>query len=176
MADVFVGQIACFGFNFAPRNWAQCNGQLMSIAQNTALFSLLGTQFGGNGFSNFALPNLNGSVLGAQGQGPGLSSRVMGEQTGAANVSLLSTELPAHSHTLSLSAGAANTHAVPATGDVLVDSGINAFLPVATSPLSTQLASTSVGGAGGSQPHNNNQPVLVMNWCIALQGVFPARP
>ena len=176
MANVFLGQIALFGFNFAPVGWAQCNGQVLQISQNTALFSILGTIYGGNGQTNFALPNLNiGCVMGGSGSGPGLTPRALGEVAGSDTITLLSTQIPAHSHTLSLSAGPASPHSVPTTNDALVDPKINVFLPAATAPQTTTLLASTVAGVGGSQPHNNDQPALAMQWCIALQGIYPPR-
>lgn len=176
MADPFVAEIRIFPFNFAPQGWAFCNGQLLPIAQNTALFSLLGTTYGGNGVSNFALPNLQGSFAMATGQGPGLSLRVLGEADGSAAVTLQPGQMPSHTH--QLMATAATTSASPASNAMS-----QAVLPPATpvpvyrnSANRVPMAPDAVAAAGGSQPHNNRQPYLALNFCIALQGVFPPRP
>jgi microcystin-dependent protein len=172
MADPFIAEIRIFGFNFAPRNWAFCDGQLLPIAQNTALFSLLGTYFGGNGVSTFALPNLQGRAAMSHGQGPGLSPRFLGESGGAAAVTLTSAQLPSHTHAVNVASGAGGqADRANARGNVLgipADATYAAGAQVAMGP-------TSVGFTGGGQPHNNMPPYLVMNFCIALQGVFPPR-
>ncbi|CAM3578870.1 phage tail protein [Nocardioides zeicaulis] len=162
----FVAEIALFPYTFAPQGWAWCNGQLLPISQNTALFSLLGTFYGGDGKSTFALPDLNGRVALGQGQGPGLSGYGLGEQAGAAQVTLLPSEMPAHAHTTAAVNGSGASPspavAVPATGEapLLHSSGST------TNPLSP---------VGGGQPHNNLQPYLTLHYAIALQGVFPPR-
>jgi len=175
MSDPFLGEIRIVGFNFAPTGWAQCNGQLLPISQNTALFSLLGTFYGGDGRSTFALPNLQGSAPMNQGQGPGLSLRDLGETGGESTVTLLQTEMPVHSHSLS---GA--TQAADSTGDQA--SPANAYLArtgrehaySAAGALNTSMGQLT-DAAGGSQPHNNLSPYLVLNFIIAMQGIFPAR-
>lgn len=171
MADPFVAEIRIFGFNFAPRGWATCNGQLLPISQNTALFSLLGTTYGGNGQTNFALPNLQGSFVIGPGQGPGLSLRSLGEVGGEANHTLLATEMPAHSHGLMATSSA--TSGSPA-GNALanVATGAAAYR---TPGVTAAMATDALPAAGGSQPHNNRQPYLGMMFCIAMQGVFPPR-
>jgi microcystin-dependent protein len=176
--EPFVGQITVFPFNFAPVGWALCEGQLMPISQNTALFSLLGTFYGGDGRTTFALPDLRGRVPVGQGQGPGLSFHDIGEMEGGEAVTLLATQNPPHSHPFPAVAAQATTNApngaLPAQGH---GSGRGAF-PVNTyAALQTAvpLASGQVASAGGGQPHNNLQPYLSLNWCIALQGVFPPR-
>lgn len=173
--DPFVGEIRMFGFNFAPRGWATCDGQILPISQNTALFSLLGTQFGGNGTSNFALPNLQGSAPLDQGQGPGLTQRDMGEVGGSQAVTLLVSELPAHNHTVGCRNDGSGSTGNPQNnifaglaGRTPPASYSNAGPNVAMSPNGT-----SVGGGG--LPHNNMPPYQVMCFCIALQGVFPPR-
>lgn len=173
--DPFVAEIKMFGCNFAPRGWAQCNGQLLPISQNTALFSLLGTQYGGDGKSTFALPNLQGSIALSQGQGPGLTQRYMGEASGTPNVTLLNTEMPQHTHVAS--GKTAGTVADPG-GQVWGNPGTQRPVPnfFANALGSTVLMSpAALSIAGGSQPHNNLMPYQVVNFCIALQGVFPAR-
>jgi len=175
MSSPFVAEIRMFGFNFAPTGWAQCNGQLLPISQNTALFSLLGTFYGGDGKSTFALPNLEGSVPLHQGQGPGLSEYFLGQQGGSQFVTLLQTEMPSHTHTV-------NTN--PVAGSLSDPSGkLWSPLTGRTPPNLYNSANTptvnmnfgAIGIAGGSQPHNNMSPFLVVNFCIAMQGVFPPR-
>jgi microcystin-dependent protein len=171
MADPFVAEIRIFPFNFAPRGWAWCDGQLLPLSQNTALFSLLGTTYGGNGKSNFALPDLQGRAPMHPGQGPGLSLHDLGETGGSETVSLLESEIPAHSHTLvaSQADGLERSPAgqLPATGI-----GVSAYqVPGAL----TQLSGSALAPAGGDAPHNNLQPYLTFYFCIALQGVFPPR-
>ncbi len=173
MADPFLAEIRIVPFNFAPRGWAWCDGQLLPISQNTALFSLLGTNYGGNGTSNFALPDLQGRVPMMPGQGPGLSPRTLGESGGSATVTLTQAELPAHSHAL---------RAGPVTADN--DPGPDALLgpAVATMPAyagatgaTVALAPEAISPAGGGQPHNNLQPFLTCYFVIAMQGIYPPR-
>ena len=173
MADPFVAEIRIFPFNFAPRGWAWCNGQLLPISQNTALFSLLGTTYGGDGKSTFALPNLQGSAPMHPGQGPGLSLHDLGEVGGSQTVTLLASEIPAHSH--SVSASVADGINQSPVGEKLATGvgGISLYGP-ANGPL-TQLSPHTFAPAGGDQPHNNMQPYLTFYFCIALQGVFPPR-
>jgi microcystin-dependent protein len=171
MADPFVAEIRIFGFNFAPKGWAFCDGQLMPLSQNTALFSLLGTTYGGNGKSNFALPDLQGRAAMQPGQGPGLSLHDLGETGGSETVSLLESEIPAHSHALVVSQ-AEGLERIPTNQLFATGTGIGAY--AAPAGL-TQLNPNAVTPAGGDQPHNNMQPYLTLNFCIALQGVFPPR-
>jgi microcystin-dependent protein len=174
MSNPFLGEIRIFGFNFAPRGWALCNGQILSIAQNTALFSLLGTQYGGNGQTTFALPNLQSRVPVHQGTGPGLSNYVIGEVTGTENVTLLTTQMPAHNHTVSIQAfGSDATSAKPA-GKYLANSGA-ANIYNSTQDGTLMGAQPPTGIAGGNQPFPILQPLLVLNFCIAMQGIFPSR-
>jgi len=174
MSNPFVAEIRIFTGNFAPKGWAECDGQLLPISQNTALFSLLGTTYGGNGTSNFALPNLQGCAPMQAGQGPGLSLRDLGETGGEQNVTLIQTEMPAHSHTAqaSPSGGQANPStnnwASSAFGRPPVYAASNAQTNVQMNPLGTSIV-------GGSLPHNNMPPYLGLTFIIALQGVFPAR-
>ncbi len=171
MADPFVAEIRIFPFNFAPKGWAWCDGQLMPLSQNTALFSLLGTTYGGNGKSNFALPDLQGRAPMHPGQGPGLSLHDLGETGGSETVSLLESEIPAHSHSFSTSVRPVdNLNPV----GLAFGTGNNLYAPVAGAPL-TAAASQALPPAGGDQPHNNMQPYLTFYFCIALQGVFPPR-
>lgn len=173
MAEPFIGQIIQAGFNFAPRGYATCDGQLLSIAQNTALFSLLGTTFGGDGRVTFGLPDLRGRVPVHQGQGPGLTNRTMGEMSGTENVTLISSQMPMHNHLVNVTNVAG---ALPTPGGNFLapssDSAMSNFRPTADgSALNPQ----SIGLAGGNQPHNNMQPYLVINYCIAMEGIFPSR-
>lgn len=170
MSEPFIGEVRMAGFNFAPRGWAFCNGQVLSIAQNTALFSLLGTTYGGNGQTTFALPNLQGRLPMHTGQGPGLSNRVQGEQGGSANVTLLATEMPAHSHALATAAVPADR--ATATGNRLAQPRDPVYRNAAPDG---QLAGAAIGASGGSLPHNNLSPYLAVNFIIALQGIFPSR-
>lgn len=174
MADPFVAEIRIFPFNFAPKGWAFCNGQLMPISQNTALFSLLGTTYGGDGKSTFALPDMEGNAPMHPGQGPGLTERFLGEESGTSTVTLLQSEMPVHNHNLmasnedgtqgSLTAGIAIATSV---GGKLYQTTVNANL--------VQMNFMALAVTGGSLPHNNMQPYLTLNFNIALQGVFPPR-
>jgi microcystin-dependent protein len=173
MADPFVAEIRIFPFNFAPKGWAWCDGQLLPISQNTALFSLLGTTYGGNGKSNFGLPDLQGRAPMHPGQGPGLSLHDLGEQGGSETVQLLISEMPQHGHTLMGNINPANLAAPSATRSYARTSPGQSYSATATlTPLNDQ----AVRSVGGDQPHNNMQPYLTCYFCIALQGVFPPRP
>lgn len=171
MADPFVAEIRIFPFNFAPRGWAWCDGQLLPLSQNTALFSLLGTTYGGNGKSNFALPDLQGRAPMHPGQGPGLSLHDLGESNGTETVTLLESEIPSHSHALRASQQDATDRIVagqlPATGI-----GVGMF---AAAPGNVGLNPVAASPSGGDQPHNNMMPYLTFYFCIALQGVYPPR-
>jgi microcystin-dependent protein len=180
MSNPFVGEIRCFGFNFAPKGWAMCNGQIMAISQNTALFSLLGTTYGGNGTSTFALPNLQSRVPVGQGQGPGLSDYIIGEMDGVESVTINGNEMPAHNHSLFGTTLSANDKR-PKSGAAFATStksgpvspGDNYYAaPGTITPLN---AATVQPLIGGGLPHSNLQPYLTFNFCIALQGIFPAR-
>jgi microcystin-dependent protein len=173
MTEPYLGQICSFGFNFAPRGWATCSGQILPIQQNTALFSLLGTSYGGNGTTTFALPDLRSRVGINQGQGPGLSSYVIGEQTGTENVTLLSTQMPMHNHLVGVnSSDSGATAKSPASNYVGYNAGGPLYAPAGDgSTLNPQ----AVGLAGGNQPFSVLQPLLCINFCIALQGIFPSR-
>lgn len=172
MADPFVAEIRIMGNNFAPRGWALCNGQLLPISQNTALFSLIGTYYGGDGKSTFALPNLQGKAPMHWGQGPGLSERFLGEDQGAEAVSLLTSEIPAHNHTMRGNSNVVGNSNLPG-GNVFAESGNSRASVYSTSAPSIKGGELSV--TGSSLPHNNMQPYLVMNFVIAMQGVFPPR-
>jgi len=171
MSNPFVAEIRIAGFNFAPRGWAQCNGQLLPISQNTALFSLLGTFYGGDGKSTFALPNLQGSAPLHPGQGPGLSQYFLGQQGGSENVTLLQTEIPAHNHNVGVSTGDGLDQG-PANSLLATGIGVGQYAPT---PTNTTLSPTTLGVSGSSFPHNNMMPYITMNFIIAMQGVFPAR-
>jgi microcystin-dependent protein len=171
MSEPFIGEIRNFGFNFAPVGWAQCNGQLLPISQNTALFSILGTTYGGDGKSTFALPNLMGCVSMGAGQGPGLTLRDLGETGGSETVSLTTHQIPPHTHTASCNAAAGNQYA-PAGNFWAQDAGGSNEYGAAAQ---AQMAPGAIGVSGGDQAHSNLQPYLVLNYCIALQGIFPSR-
>lgn len=174
MADPFVAEIRIFPFNFAPKGWAFCNGQIMPISQNTALFSLLGTTYGGDGKSTFALPNLQGNAPMHPGQGPGLSNHDLGEMSGSQTVTLLTTEIPLHTHSLMAVAVPANTKAPAANQSALArSSGGNCYL--APDANVGGMNPAMIAPFGGSLPHNNMMPYLTLSFCIALQGVFPPR-
>jgi microcystin-dependent protein len=184
MAQFYLGQIIQGGWNFAPLGTALCNGQLVSIQQATALFSLLGTTFGGNGVQTFGLPNLQGRVPIHWGQGPGLSPYVIGQQAGAENETLLATNLPAHTHPASLSAsgGTKATLQIPVAGSTLGHSDDRAgtgSLPAiycpANTATNTALGGLTVGPAGGSQPFSILQPYLAITFAIVLEGIYPSR-
>lgn len=180
MSDQFVAEIRIFGFNFPPTGWAFCNGQLMPISQNTALFALLGTTYGGDGKSTFALPDLQGNAPMQPGQGQGLSLRYLGEMSGVGSVTLLSSEMPAHSHPM-MARGAPGTttdpqDAVPGNMSWVAGSSFGAVRGYSDQvPANSQMSAT-LSPAGGDQPHNNMQPYLALSFCIALQGIFPQRP
>ncbi len=179
MADPFVAEIRIFPFNFAPTGWAQCNGQLLPISQNTALFSLLGTTYGGDGKSTFALPDLQGSAVVNPGQGPGLSLWDLGQVSGSQAVTLLTSEIPVHGHALNAVAAAGLT---PSASGTMVSNGSwvqgaqrGVVQSYSTNAPDTAMSPTAMGSAGGNLPHNNMMPYLTLNFCIALQGVFPPR-
>jgi microcystin-dependent protein len=174
MTEPFVAEIRIFGFNFAPKGWAFCNGQLIPISQNTALFSLLGTTYGGDGITTFALPNFQGSAPMHPGQGPGLSLRDLGETGGQQTVTLLQSQMPAHAHTARGYPNAGGQGPANNTWSDANQRGIAAYAP--TSAQNVALSPTALAGTGGSLPHNNMMPYLVLNFCIALQGIFPPRP
>lgn len=174
MADPFVAEIRIFPFNFAPKNWAWCDGQLLPLSQNTALFSLLGTTYGGNGKSNFALPDLQGRAPMHPGQGPGLSLHDLGETGGSETVTLLESEIPAHAHTLQSSSALAN-RTTPAGNAIARAEDATPYVPSNPAPALVALAPETLTPAGGDQPHNNMQPYLTFYFCIALAGVFPPR-
>jgi microcystin-dependent protein len=175
MTTPFIGEIQLFGFNFAPVGWASCAGNLLPISQNTALFSLIGTTYGGNGQTTFALPDFQGRAPTNQGHGPGLSTRTAGEPFGEAQVSLLDSEIPSHTHAVNLYAqrdpGKRSTD--PQNGSGLSLPGNVAAFVTGAQP-DTSFSAASIGPDGGSQAHENRQPYLAVNFCIALQGVYPS--
>ena len=184
MADPFLGEIRAFGFYFAPVNWAMCLGQLMPLQQNTALFSIIGIQFGGNGTSNFGLPNLQGQAPMGTGTGQGLTPRAVGDAVGAASVSLQPNNMPPHNHAIAVQT--ANATATSPERGVLAQ-GVNGSGPRApqvfayaagapTVPQGALAANALSPFTGGNQPHNNRQPYLALNFCICLSGEFPVRP
>ena len=176
MSDPFLAEIRLFPFNFAPTGWALCNGQILPISQNTALFSLLGTNFGGNGTTNFALPNLQGSVPLAWGQGPGLNLYDLGQVGGEQAVTVLASQAPPHTHALQASAREANLNKPGSTNSLARSSPAAIYKqPTPTPPLQPLAAGVLGSGVGGNQPHNNLMPYLTLNFCIALQGIFPPR-
>lgn len=180
MTQPFIGEIQLFGFNFNPRGWAFCNGATLSIAQNTALFALIGTTYGGNGQTTYQLPNFAGRAGDQQGQGPGLSPRSLGESFGVNTVTLVSTQIPQHNHVPRIYAQnnvALRSGTPQVNGGLSVSSSASAtaFRPL-TAP-NTQFAPNMIQpSVGGGQPHQNQQPYLGVNFCIALQGVFPSFP
>jgi microcystin-dependent protein len=175
MSSPFLAEIRIFPFNFAPRGWAFCDGQLMPISQNTALFALLGTIYGGDGRSTFGLPNLQGNAPMHVGQGPGLSLRDQGETAGESTVTLLQTEMPTHAHTAMANANSGGDQNSPANNDWATSLALRAQAPLYSTTSNTQMNPFALAVAGGSLPHNNMMLYLTLNFCIALQGVFPAR-
>ena len=173
MSSPFVAEIRIFACNFAPTGWATCDGQLLPISQNTALFSLLGTFYGGDGKSTFALPDFDGSVAIGQGNGAGLSQRFLGESGGEQFVTLLTSEMPFHTHNVQ-AVNQIGEDRIPGPTEALsISTGMNLYLPSGTATLMAPQATTP---QGGSLPHNNMSPYLTLVYCIALQGVFPPRP
>jgi len=172
MADPFVAEVRIFPFNFAPKGWAWCDGQLMPISQNTALFSLLGTNYGGDGKSTFALPDFQGSAVVHAGQGPGLSEYFVGQTGGSETVTLLESEIPAHSHNVMASTAAGDNNPPAPTFSIAQSTGTNAYSSAASNAF---MSINTLIPAGGDLPHNNMMPYLTFYFCIALQGVFPPR-
>jgi len=171
MADPFVAEIRIFPFNFAPKGWAFCDGQILPLSQNTALFSLLGTTYGGDGKSTFALPNMQGNAPMHPGQGPGLSLHDLGEMSGVETVTLLVTEIPSHTHSVLAQTIDQGDNRIPSPTLNLGNTQMYSSAASATA----QLDPTAVSLSGGSLPHNNLMPYLTLNFCIALQGVYPPR-
>jgi microcystin-dependent protein len=179
MSEPFLAEIRIFPFNFAPTGWAMCNGQIIPLVQNTSLFALLGTYYGGNGKSTFALPNLQGNAPMHPGQGPGLSLRDLGEMSGTEFVTLLQAEMPAHTHFMQATTAEATVAdpngALLAQGAWSAQGNGGVIAQYSTGTPQVQMAPTSLSVAGGGLPHNNMQPYLTLNFCIALQGIFPPR-
>lgn len=173
--DPFVAEIRIFPFNFAPRGWAFCDGQILPLSQNTALFSLLGTTYGGDGKSNFALPNMQGNAPMHPGQGPGLSLHDLGETGGSETVTLLQSEIPSHAHTVSAAINANGDSQSPANTIWAQAPGGRGSLQLYSSAPTGGMNPNALVPVGGDQPHNNMQPYLTLNFCIALQGVYPPR-
>ncbi len=173
MAEPFIAEIRIFPFNYPPRGWAWCDGQLLPISQNTALFSLIGTTYGGDGKSNFGLPNLQGRAAMHSGHGPGLSTRSVGESGGTAAVTIRQNEMPAHTHTLQSNAGPAN-RTTPTGNSIARADGAAVYAP--GGPTNATLAAEALPATGGEQPHNNLQPYLTCYFNIALVGIYPPRP
>ena len=182
--EPFIGEIVMFAGNFAPRGWALCDGQLLPIAQNTALFSILGTTYGGDGRTTFGLPDLRGRVAMHAGNGPGLTNRPLGQKSGQENVVLNSTQLPAHTHTATttstlMATTNGGTTNVP-TGNILADDGNDRIYATPAAPIVGMApgaidSTTTVNSTGGSQPVANMQPFTTVNFIIALQGIYPSR-
>ena len=172
-SEPFLGEIYLSGINFAPRGYAICAGQILSIAQNTALFSLLGTTYGGNGQTTFALPDLRGRVPVGQGQGPGLANKTLGEVAGVEAVTLIATQMPAHTHPLKAVKEVGD--ASDPTNALLANTGALDREYKSTPGTSTTMSSAAIGVTGGSQPHDNMPPYLVLNMYIAMEGIFPSR-
>ncbi|MGC2236234.1 MAG: tail fiber protein [Pyrinomonadaceae bacterium] len=172
MSQPFLGQIQIFPYNFAPRGWAFCSGQILPIAQNTALFSLLGTTYGGNGQTTFALPDLRGRVPNSSGQGPGLSSYDLGQVGGTESTTLTSNQLPAHLHPYQPGANEGDPTTKEAAGGYLAKAATNLY---AATTDGTKMGLQNTGPTGGNQPFSILQPFLTLNYCIALEGIFPSR-
>lgn len=185
MAEPYIGTIQAYGFNYAPRGWQTCQGQILSIAQSSALFSLLGTIYGGNGQTTFALPNLSGRVPNGQGQGPGLSPYSIGQLGGVESTTLTSQQMPAHTHAGTLSASttvgatsapaAGNFLGAPAGQDETSLNPVAVTVYVPAAGTSVALGGLAIGAAGGNQPFSLLQPYLTINWSIAIDGIFPSR-
>lgn len=178
----YLGTLMAFPYSFVPRDWAPCNGQLISIQSNTALYSLLGTMYGGDGTKTFALPRLNAASVGmnafatmGQGAGPGLTPRVVGEVVGETNVTLTVDQIPMHNHSMMLTSGATNPRPAPTPGAIIIAPGIATYVAPGT-PDQTQLGPTAVAFEGANQGHDNMQPYMELLWCIALTGPYPPRP
>jgi microcystin-dependent protein len=174
MADPFVAEIRIFPFNFAPTGWAFCDGQLLPLSQNTALFSLLGTTYGGDGKSNFALPDLQGNAPMHPGQGPGLSLHDLGEMAGTETVTLIESEIPSHAHAMNGQGSNSNLND-PANAVLARPFGGGNLYKTPTGAALVPLSDQSITVSGNDMPHNNLMPYLTLTFCIALQGVFPPR-
>ena len=175
MSQPFIGEVRAVGFNFAMRDWAFCDGQLLPISQNTALFSILGTTYGGNGTSTFALPNMMGNAAMQHGTGPGLTPRALGEHVGSSTVTLTVNEMPRHNHAVSGATGKAATETPGPTADSTISTGTPGKLYTNTTTPVVHFSSKAIGEAGGSQAHNNVQPLETLNFLICMFGIFPSR-
>jgi microcystin-dependent protein len=177
MSDQYLGEIRLFGGNFAPQGWAMCNGQLMAIQQNAALFSILGTSYGGNGVTTFALPDLRGRVAVNQGQGPGLSPYTLGEQTGSETVTLTSGQIASHTHPATAQCTSNLGDQSSPVGNVWAADGAGITAEYSSGTASEKMNSTAIviGNNTGNQPHSNVQPLLALTYIIALQGIYPTR-
>ncbi len=173
MSEAYIGEIRIFGGNFAPKDWALCNGQLLSITSNTALFAILGTNYGGDGRTTFALPNLNGRAALHQGTGAGLTPRSVGASGGEATVTLLTTQMPSHHHIAACNN--VQTSNNDPTGAIWTEQQGRGSVPVYTTQVNTQMSTLAIDVAGGNQPHNNMQPYLGLNFIICLAGEWPPR-
>lgn len=174
MSDQFLGEIRMVGFNFAPIGWAQCNGQLLSISQNTALFSLLGTYYGGDGKSTFALPNFQAVGPISQGNGSGLSPRVLGETGNSYTVTLTTTQIPSHNHPVNCISGGGNSTSA-ANNVWAAEGGREGKSLYTNNPGPVNMNAQAIKFAGGGLPHNNLQPYLTVTFVIAMQGIYPPR-
>ncbi len=172
MSEPFIAEIRIFAGNFAPRGWAFCNGQLLPIAQNTSLFSLIGTTYGGDGRTTTALPDLQGRAPMHPGRGPGLSSRRLGERTGSETVALTVSTIPSHTHQMKGASTPSNSNAPSAAATLGRSTGGNAYGPATST---ADMSAGTLANAGGGQPHNNMQPYLAINFIIALVGLYPSR-
>jgi microcystin-dependent protein len=175
MSEPFLGEIRMFAGNFAPKGWEFCNGQLLSIAQNSALFSLLGTAYGGNGQTTFGLPNLQGRVPMHWGSGQGLTPRTLGEMSGSEHVTLLSNQMPAHTHQIAANNGQGDTFSPEGAVNAAAVDATQQPLNIYSSSANGTMAAQSIKAAGGSQPHDNMQPYQCVSFIIALEGIYPSR-
>ncbi len=173
--DPFLGEIIMFGGNFAPRGWALCDGQLLPISQNSALFSILGTTYGGDGRTTFALPDLRGRAPMHAGSGPGLSTRQLGQKGGAEEVTLTAAQMPSHTHQARCDKTVGAGHTNVAEGSVWANDAGAASATYSTNAPDADMATNALNATGGNQAHNNMQPFLAVNFIIALQGTFPSR-
>lgn len=168
----YIGEVICGGWNFCPSGWGECNGQLVPIAENDTLFSLIGTTYGGDGQTTFALPNIQGRTMVGQGQGPGLSNKVIGGTGGTETVTLTANQMPGHTH--AMAANTATEKAASPTGRIMGTAPVGAAVFSSSAPNAT-LSASAVSTVGGSQPHNNLQPYLAVKCCISLFGVYPSQ-
>jgi microcystin-dependent protein len=176
MGEPYLGELRIFGFSFAPQGWAYCDGQLMSIAQNTALYAVIGTTFGGDGQTTFALPNMQGNAPMEWGAGTGLTPRSIGEVLGTASVTLTTQQIPSHNHMFyGATAGDPTQYQAAPTNQAQISAASPGQVYSATPLPPVPFSQKAIGGAGQSQPHDNLQPLLVLNFCMAMVGLFPSR-